>query len=71
MAVTLSIIAFHVSDIVSQHHSVLRQNGSYIVEKLGQLGVAREKLFLLSFQLPDIEIVDMQRAGHLREVLAC
>ncbi|WP_336069014.1 hypothetical protein [Rhizobium laguerreae] len=52
MAVTLPNIAFHVSDIVSQYHGVLRQYGGHIVEKLGQFGVLLEKLFLLSFNFP-------------------
>ncbi|WP_165422274.1 hypothetical protein [Rhizobium ruizarguesonis] len=56
----LSIIAFHVSDVASQDFSVLGQNGSQIVEKHRQVGIAVKKLFLFSFQLADIELMKMQ-----------
>jgi hypothetical protein len=56
----LSIIAVHVSDVASQDFSVLGQNGSHIVEKHRQFGIAVKKLFLFSFQLADIELMNMQ-----------
>ncbi len=54
-----SIIAFHVSDVASQDFNVLGQNGSHIVEEHRQFGIAVKKLFLFSFQLADIELMDM------------
>jgi hypothetical protein len=39
---------------------MLGQNGSHIVEKHRQFGIAVKKLFLFSFQLGDIELMDMQ-----------
>ncbi|MBY3107655.1 hypothetical protein HFO68_24300 [Rhizobium laguerreae] len=43
------LLEFPIGNIVSQHHSVFRQNGSDIVEKHRQFRVAVAKLLLLSF----------------------
>ncbi|WP_168325415.1 hypothetical protein [Rhizobium leguminosarum] len=45
------IVIFPVSDVVGQHHSVLRENLGNIVKQLRQVRIGVEELFLLRFQL--------------------